>query len=128
MEGGLVASFEKFIIDIEILQMMSEFLQPLKVDEAELAVDAIALVGPGGHFFGSPHTLERYETAFYNPLVSDWRNFESWQQAGSPRADQHANRIWKQALTEYVEPPLDQSVRAELEEFVNRRKREGGVG
>lgn len=127
MEGGLVASFEKFIIDIEILQMMSEFLQPLKVDESELAVEAIGQVGPGGHFFGSPHTLERYETAFYNPIVSDWRNFETWQQAGGPRADQHANRIWKQALAEYVEPPLDQSIGAELEEFVAKRKEEGGA-
>ena len=98
MEGGLVASFEKFIIDVEILQMMSETLLPLKIDEAELAVDAIGEVGPGGHFFGSPHTLERYETAFYRPLVSDWRNFESWQEAGSPGAADHANRLWKQAL------------------------------
>lgn len=128
MEGGLVASFEKFIIDIEILQMMSEFLQPLKVDEAELAVEAIREVGPGGHFFGSPHTLERYETAFYSPIVSDWRNFETWQQAGAPRADQHANRIWKQALAEYAEPPLEESIRAELEGFVAKRKEQGGVG
>jgi trimethylamine--corrinoid protein Co-methyltransferase len=128
MEGGLVASFEKFIIDVEILQMMSEFLQPLKIDEDELAVEAIGLVGPGGHFFGSPHTLERYETAFYSPLVSDWRNFETWQQAGAPRADQHANRIWKLALAEYVEPVLESDRASELEEFVAKRTEEGGVG
>ena len=128
MEGGLVASFEKFIIDVEILQMMSETLLPLKIDEAELAVDAIGEVGPGGHFFGSPHTLERYENAFYRPLVSDWRNFESWQEAGSPGAADHANRLWKQALIEYEAPPLEDSRAAELEEFVARRKSEGGVG
>jgi trimethylamine--corrinoid protein Co-methyltransferase len=128
MEGGLVASFEKFIIDIEILQMMSETLLPLKIDEAELAVDAIGEVGPGGHFFGSPHTLERYETAFYRPLVSDWRNFESWQEAGSPGAADHANRLWKQALTEFTPPPLEDDRAAELEDFVARRKSEGGVG
>jgi trimethylamine---corrinoid protein Co-methyltransferase len=127
MEGGLVASFEKFIIDVEILQMMSETLLPLKVDEAELAVDAIAAVGPGGHFFGSPHTLERYETAFYTPLVSDWRNFESWQEAGSPGAADHANRLWKQALVEYTPPPLEDARAAELEDFVGRRKSEGGA-
>ncbi|MGH8927392.1 MAG: trimethylamine methyltransferase family protein, partial [Acidimicrobiia bacterium] len=92
------------------------------------AVEAIAEVGPGGHFFGSPHTLERYETAFYSPLVSDWRNFETWQEAGSPTATDHANRIWKQAITEYVEPPLDDAIRAELDEFVERRRREGGIG
>jgi trimethylamine--corrinoid protein Co-methyltransferase len=128
MEGGLVASFEKFIVDIEILQMMSETLQPLKVDQSELAVEAIGEVGPGGHFFGSPHTLERYETAFYSPLVSDWRNYETWQEAGAPTAAQHANRIWKEALRAYTYPSLDGSIKEELEEFVERRRVEGGVG
>jgi trimethylamine--corrinoid protein Co-methyltransferase len=125
MEGGLVASFEKFIIDVEILQMMSETLQPLRVDDAELAVEAIGEVGPGGHFFGSPHTLERYENAFYSPLVSDWRNFETWQQAGAPTAADHANRIWKQALEMYTPPVLDESIKEELEDFVGRRKTDG---
>lgn len=128
MEGGLVASFEKFIIDVEMCQMMSEFLQPLQVDDAEIGLEAIREVGPGGHFFGAAHTLERYESAFYSPLVSDWRNHETWQEAGAPRADQHANRIWKQALEVYEEPPLDQAVREELEEFVGKRIDEGGVG
>jgi trimethylamine--corrinoid protein Co-methyltransferase len=128
MEGGLVASFEKFVIDVEILQMMAETLQPLKIDDSELAVDAIGEVGPGGHFFGSAHTLERYETAFYRPLVSDWRNFETWQEAGSPRAEEHAHRLWQQALAEYVEPPLEDERRLELDDFVARRQAEGGVG
>ena len=126
MEGGLVASFEKFMIDIEICQMMSEFLQPLEIDDG--AIEAIAGVGPGGHFFGSPHTLERYETAFYAPLISDWRNFETWQQAGAPTAADHAHRRWKEALAEYVEPEFDDSRRAELADFVGRRTSEGGVG
>jgi trimethylamine--corrinoid protein Co-methyltransferase len=127
MEGGLVASFEKFIIDVEILQMMSEFLQPLSVDDSSLAFDAIAEVGPGGHFFGAAHTLERYETAFYAPIVSDWRNFESWQLAGSPTAEQHANRIWKQVLEGFSPPPLADDRGAELTDFVERRRAEGGV-
>ncbi|MGH8957314.1 MAG: trimethylamine methyltransferase family protein [Acidimicrobiia bacterium] len=127
MEGGLVASFEKFIIDVEILQMMSEFLQPLKTDDASLALDAITEVGPGGHFFGAAHTLERYETAFYSPIVSDWRNFESWQIAGSPTAEQHANRIWKQVLESFSSPPLAEERAAELTDFVERRRAEGGV-
>lgn len=128
MEGGLVASFEKFVIDVEICQMMSDFLQPLLVDDGALAYEAIAEVGPGGHFFGAAHTLERYETAFYSPIISDWRNFENWQRAGAPTAAEHANRIWKQALGAYVEPPIGDDVRAELEDFVGRRKSEGGVG
>ncbi len=105
LEGGLTASFEKLIVDAEILQMMAEVLVPFPVDEASLGVDAIAEVGPGGHFFGSAHTLERYETAFYQPLVSDWRNFETWHEDGARTATERANRIWKQLLAEYVEPP-----------------------
>ncbi|MGQ0849138.1 MAG: trimethylamine methyltransferase family protein [Actinomycetota bacterium] len=127
MEGGLRADFEKFVIDVELLQNMAVFLEPLRVDESELAVSAIAEVGPGGHFFGSPHTLERYETAFYQPLVSDWRNFETWQQAGSPTAVEHANRLWKQALDEYRQPPLAPAAAEELADFVARRREEGGA-
>ena len=127
MEGSLVASFEKFIVDVEMLQMMAEFLQGVAVDDDELAVDVIAEVGPGGHFFGATHTLERYETAFYTPLISDWSNHETWLEAGGQTAEQRANRIWKQALAEFEPPPLPDERRAELEEFVARRKEEGGV-
>jgi trimethylamine--corrinoid protein Co-methyltransferase len=128
MEGGLVASFEKFLVDIEILQTMSEFLQPLQVNEDELAFSAIEEVGPGGHFFGAAHTLERYERAFYAPILSDWRNFENWQLAGAEDATTRANRLWKQALSEYQAPPLEEDRAAELADFVSRRKAEGGVG
>ncbi len=124
LEGGLTASFEKLIVDAEILQMIAEVLVPFEVDEASLGVDAIADVGPGGHFFGSAHTLERYETAFYRPLLSDWRNFETWHEDGARTATERANRIWKQLLAEYVEPPMDPAVRQALDAFVARRKRE----
>ena len=97
MEGGLVASFEKLIVDAEMLQMMGEFLQPIVVDDDTLALDAIAEVGPGGHFFGATHTLARYETAFYAPILSDWRNFETWREAGALDTARRANAIWKQA-------------------------------
>ncbi len=86
MEGGLVASFEKMVVDAEMIQGMTEFMRPLEVNDDTLAVDAIKEVGPGGHFFGSPHTMERYETAFYAPMVSDWRNFETWRLAGAVEA------------------------------------------
>jgi trimethylamine--corrinoid protein Co-methyltransferase len=127
MEGGLVASFEKFILDVEMLQMMGEFLQPLEVDDETLGLDAIADVGPGGHFFGTAHTMARYETAFYSPILSDWRNYEAWRLAGGQTAEQRANAIWKQALAEYQPPPLDAAVTEALEAFVARRKEEGGV-
>jgi trimethylamine--corrinoid protein Co-methyltransferase len=124
LEGGLTASYEKLIIDAEILQMMAEVLQPLEVSEASLGFDAIAEAGPGGHFFGTAHTLERYETAFYRPLVSEGRNFETWQADGSRTATERANSTWKRLLAEAVPPPLDPAIIEELDAFVERRKRE----
>ena len=127
LEGGLCASFEKFIIDAELLQMMAEVLKPVVINDAELAVEAIRDVGPGGHFFGTAHTLERYETAFYAPVLSDWRNFETWSEDGALDATQRANRIFKQLLERYEPPPLDDAIREELRAFVARRKEEGGA-
>ena len=126
MEGGLTSSFEKVIIDADNLQMMTEVMQPLTVDESSLALEAIEDVGIGGHFFGTAHTIARYENAFYQPMVSDWRNFESWEEAGSPTAAEHANRIWKQLLKEYQPPPMAVDRREALDEFVERRKVEIG--
>jgi trimethylamine--corrinoid protein Co-methyltransferase len=127
MEGGLVASFEKFIVDVEMLQMMSEFLQPIEVTEETLGLDAIAEVGPGGHFFGAAHTLARYDHAFYPPILSDWRNFETWREAGALDTAQRANAIWKQAIAEYEMPAMDSACREAVEDFVARRKSEGGI-
>jgi len=124
LEGGLTASFEKLILDAELLQQMARLLEPPKIDDDELGLDAIAEVGPGGHFFGSAHTLSRYETAFYQPFLSDWRNFETWQQDGAQTATERANRIWKQLLAEYEPPPLDRGVADRLDAFIERRKRE----
>ena len=93
MEGGLTASMEKFIIDIEMLQQMAELMQPVPFDEAELAFEAIKEVGSGGHFFGAAHTMERYRTAFYAPFVSDWSNFGQWTEAGAKTATVRANGI-----------------------------------
>ena len=126
LEGGLVASYEKFALDVDLLQMMQEFLKPVVVDDAEMAFDAMMEVGPGGHFFGAQHTLERYSTAFYQPLISDWRNFQSWQAAGSPTAEKKANALWKQALAEYREPRLDPGALQQIDAFVARRISEGG--
>ncbi|MFZ5789940.1 MAG: trimethylamine methyltransferase family protein [Pseudomonadota bacterium] len=127
MEGGLVASFEKFILDVELLQMMGEFLQPIEVSDETLGLDAIAEVGPGGHFFGAAHTLARYETAFYAPILSDWRNFETWREAGALDTAKRAHGLWKQTVAEFQPPPLDPAVSEALEDFVARRKAEGGV-
>ena len=127
MEGGLTCSFEKFILDCDLLQMVAEFLTPLDVTPAGLAMDAIREVGPGGHYFGTAHTLERFETAFYSPILSDWRNFETWQEAGSPTAYQKANAVWQRELAAYERPEMDPAIEEELDAFVARRKAEGGV-
>src|SRR4029077_1674987 len=124
LEGGLTASFEKLIIDAEILQMISEVLQPIDVDEASLGFEAMTDVGPGGHFFGTAHTLERFETAFYRPMVSDWRNFETWQADGARTAPGRANGIGKRLLAEAEPPTLDPAVAEALDAFVARRTRE----
>jgi len=122
LEGGLTASFEKLIIDAEMLQMMAEYLRPIEVNDDELAVEAIAEVGPGGHHFGTSHTLERYESAFYTPMLSNRQNFEAWQESGSPDSGTRANAIWKQLLAEYEQPQLDPAIDDELVEYVEKRK------
>jgi trimethylamine--corrinoid protein Co-methyltransferase len=127
MEGGLVASFEKLIVDVELIQSMAEFLQPLVVDEDTLGFEAMKEVGPGGHFFGAAHTLARYEKAFYSPLLSDWRNFENWRLAGALDTAQRANQIWKQAIADFTAPALDPAIDEALRDFVARRKEAGGV-
>jgi trimethylamine--corrinoid protein Co-methyltransferase len=106
--------------------MMAEFLHPIEVNADELALDAIAQVDPGGHHFGTAHTLARYEKAFYIPMLSSRQNFESWQETGSLDAAHRANATWKRMLTEYQRPPMDPAVEEALADFVARRKVEIG--
>ena len=127
LEGGLCASYEKFMMDCEMLQQMQHYLKPIGVTDADCAVAAIEDVGAGGHFFGTPHTQERYETAFYSPFLSDWSNFENWEDNGALRTEERANKVWKQVLAEFEPAPLDQSVIEELDAFVAKRKEEGGA-
>ncbi len=127
MEGGLHASYEKMILDAELLGMVEAFLEPVVVDEATLGFEAIAEVGPGGHFFGVEHTQSRFRTAFHKPMLSDWRNYETWEEAGSPQVPEKANRIWKELLASYEPPPIDPAIAEELDAFVARRVAEGGV-
>lgn len=128
LEGGLTSSFEKLVLDVEILQNMMEFLKPIPFTEDDLGFDAIASVNTGGHFFGAPHTMERYETAFYQPMLSDWQNHENWQIAGSKDALERATGIWQKALEEYSEPVMDPAIREELDAYVAHRQEEIGAG
>ena len=124
LEGGLTASFEKLVLDAEMLQMMRAFLDPVPVDDQTLALSTIADVGPGGHFFGTDHTLARFETAFYAPMLSDWRNFETWSEDGARTATERAAMIAEDLLRSYVAPPLDPAKAEALEAYVVTRKAE----
>ena len=127
LEGGLCASYEKFVMDCETLQQMIAYMKPVTTSEADIAFDAVKEVGPGGHFFGCAHTQERYETAFYGPFLSDWSNFENWEDRGSIQTPERANKLWKQILAEFEAPPIDPAIDEELQAFVAKRKEEGGA-
>jgi trimethylamine--corrinoid protein Co-methyltransferase len=126
LEGGLSASLEKIVVDAEMLRGWAEILKPIDFTDEDIALDAIKAVAPGGHFFGSPHTLARYETAFYRPILSDWSNFENWRDAGSRSATQRATELWKKTREAYVPPPLDEGVREAVAAYVARRREEIG--
>jgi len=127
LEGGLIASYEKFVMDCELLQQMQAYMKPVAAGPDEIAFDAIAEVGPHGHFFGVGHTQDRYQDAFYRPFLSDWRNYEAWAEGGAVWTAERARRLWKAILAEFEPPPMDEAVRDELAAFVERRKREGGA-
>ena len=127
MEGGLQASFEKMVLDADLLAMVADFLKPLRVDPEELALEAMKEVGPGGHFFGAAHTQSRYRNAFFAPMISDWRNYETWREAGAPTAYDTAERLYREKLEAYSPPAIEPERREALETFVARRKAEGGA-
>jgi trimethylamine--corrinoid protein Co-methyltransferase len=129
LEGGLIASPEKFVMDCEVIQMIQRYMEPQITATApeDIAVDAIKEVGPNGHFFGIQHTQDRYEEAFYSPFVSDWRNFEAWELSGAVWTAERAHGVFKEIINTFEEPPMDAALRSKLEDFVARRKSEGGA-
>jgi trimethylamine--corrinoid protein Co-methyltransferase len=126
LEGGLVSSYEKFIIDIEIVRMLQETFKPLEITEESLAFGAHEEVGAGGHFLGAAHTMERFRTCFYRPLLSSSDNYERWMRNGGHDAAERAGIIATQKLEEYEEPAMDPAMREELEAYVVRRRKELG--
>jgi trimethylamine---corrinoid protein Co-methyltransferase len=127
MEGGLHASYEKMIMDADLLGMLENFMEPPVVTDEEIGMDAMLDVGPGGHFFGTAHTQARFRTAFHKPMLSDWRNWETWVEAGSPTTYDKANKTYKEMLAAYEPPVVDSARTEELADFVARRHAEGGV-
>ncbi|MDR0342398.1 MAG: trimethylamine methyltransferase family protein [Nocardiopsaceae bacterium] len=126
LEGGLVSSYEKFVVDVELLRMLQSEFTPLEIDEESLAFGAHEEVGHGGHFLGAAHTMERFRECFYRPLLSSTANFERWLRDGGKDASARAGDIWRRTLDDYQQPPLDDAVRAELDEYVTRRRAELG--
>lgn len=126
MEAGLTTSYEKTIIDSDMIGMMGALKGTIDFSDADELLETIAAVGPGGHFLGSPHTLARYKTAFYRPIVSDWRPYEFWSASGAPDTAVRANKIWKSMLEAYSPPDMAPGTREQLREFVDRRRAEIG--
>jgi trimethylamine--corrinoid protein Co-methyltransferase len=127
LEGGLSFGYEKFILDVEALQTLAELCRPAAADTAALAYDAIAEVAPGGHFFAAQHTMERYQTAFYAPLVADLSNHGLWVENGALQADQRATAIWKKVLADYTPPAACAGIADRLAPHVARAVEAGGM-
>ncbi len=126
LDGGLVASYEKFVIDVQVLEMLQTEFTPLEITEESLAFGAHEEVGHGGHFLGAAHTMERFRTCFYRPFLSSSDNYEKWMRTGARDTAARAGEIVAKRLAEYEQPPLDDAIREELEEYVNRRRTELG--
>jgi trimethylamine---corrinoid protein Co-methyltransferase len=126
LEGGLVAGFEKFVIDVQLVEMLQAEFTPLEIDEASMAFGAHEEVGHGGHFLGAMHTMERFRTCFYRPFLNSSDNYERWMRNGAKDTATRAGEIYKKKLEEYEPPPLDEAIRQELEEYVVRRRAELG--
>ncbi|WP_342078229.1 trimethylamine methyltransferase family protein [Yoonia sp. SS1-5] len=127
LEGGLTFGYEKFINDIEGLQIFAELCTRPRADAAEIGFDALKDVQPGGHFFATQHTMDRYATAFYDPIVADLRNFGSWRDAGAQSSAQRATAVWKEKLATYTQPAGCAEAAARLQPYVAKATAAGGA-
>ena len=127
LEGGLTASYEKFVMDIEMLETFAEIFQPLGASDDDIGYEALAEVLPGGHFFSAAHTMARYRDAFHAPKIADWRNFGQWSDDGAKTAGERANAAWKEHLRAFTPPEMEAARREALADFVARRAGEGGA-
>ncbi|MBN9235271.1 MULTISPECIES: trimethylamine methyltransferase family protein [Phyllobacteriaceae] len=122
LDGLLSMSYEKFVMDADFCGALHSYLDGVKIDDNQLALDAFREVGPGSHFFGCAHTMANYQTAFWDTEIADNEPFEKWQAAGSRDAALRANQRWKKMLAEYQAPPLDEAVDEALLDFIDRKK------
>jgi trimethylamine---corrinoid protein Co-methyltransferase len=121
LDGLLSMSYEKFMLDADLCGALHAYLDGIRIDEDQLAVDAFAEVGPGNHFFGCAHTMRHYESAFWDSELADNEPFEKWEAAGSSDAATRANRLWKKRLAEFEPPALDMGIRDSLHDYMARK-------
>jgi trimethylamine--corrinoid protein Co-methyltransferase len=124
LEGGLSTGYEKMVLDVDRLGAYEVMLRGMATDEAALSLGIYDDVEPGGHFLGSAHTMENYQTAFYEAKLSDPNSVEQWEEQGSRDAARRAYERWNQLLRDWEPPPLDPAIREALDDFVARRKSE----
>jgi trimethylamine--corrinoid protein Co-methyltransferase len=122
LEGGLVSSYEKFILDADQLSMLQRFSEGVDYSENGQALSAIREVGPGSHFLGCAHTQANFETAFWRSIAADNNSFEQWRDDGGKDASVRANALWKRQLKDYEAPPLDPAIDEALQEYIAKRK------
>jgi len=122
LEGGLSASYEKFVMDFDQLGAIHALAKGIDLSVNGQAMGAFTQVEPGGHFLGCQHTQANFETAFYRSNIADNNSVEQWTEEGSKDAATRANAIWKKMLDEYVPPPLDPSLDEALRDYIERRK------
>jgi len=127
LEGGLTVSYEKFVTDCEVLQMVAELCSQAQAGDEEIGLGALAEVAPGGHFFGATHTMERYQTEFYQPFLHDWSNFGTWTEQGGQDTDQRATDVWKSILQDNVDLGLSPHRIEELDRYIAKRSEAGGA-
>ncbi len=122
LEGGLSASYEKFVMDFDQLGAMHVLAKGIDLSENGQAMDAFNQVEPGGHFLGCAHTQSNFESAFYRSNIADNNSVEQWQAEGSKDAAMRANGLWKKMLADYEAPPLDVGIDEALRAFMDQRR------
>ena len=122
LDSGLVACYEKFLLDVEALRILQLELVPLEINDETLAFGAHEEVGHGGYFFGAAHTLERFRECFYRPMIFTTDGFDRWKNNGALDAEARAGAKWRTLIEGYEPPPLDDGIREELGEYVERRR------
>ena len=128
IEGGLSVSYEKLITDMEMVQVIADLCAATPCEDSDIAFEALAEVQPGGHFFGCAHTMARYSTAFYEPLVADWSNFGTWTERGARDASDRATDIWQSMVNDFTPPASIETDRiGALDDFIAKRSAEGGA-